>query len=69
MAQVLGLWTFVLEEFGHNVPDYISQAFFYIGRRKNSSTKLKEKTQPQGGTFLLLRETQETQFFPKISKK
>ena len=22
--QVLGLWTFVLEEFGYNVPDYIS---------------------------------------------
>ena len=26
---------------------------------QNSSQKLKEKTQPQGGTFLLLRETQE----------
>ena len=26
---------------------------------ENSSQKLKEKTQPQGGTFLLLRETQE----------
>ena len=36
---------------------------------ENSSQKLKEKTQPQGGTFLLLRETQEkTQFFPKNSK-
>ena len=36
---------------------------------QNSSQKLKEKTQPQGGTFLLLRETQEkTQFFPKNSK-
>ena len=31
---------------------------------QNSSQKLKEKTQPQGGTFLLLRETQEkTQFY------
>ena len=26
---------------------------------QNSRKKLKEKTQPQGGTFLLLRETQE----------
>ena len=33
---------------------------------KNSSTKLKEKTQPKGGTFLLLGETQEKNyFFPK----
>ena len=33
---------------------------------QNSSQKLKEKTQPQGGTFLLLRETQEkNSFFPK----
>ena len=46
--------------------DYTSKALvqaflFNIGRRKkfNSSTKLKEKTQPHGGTFLLLRETQE----------
>ena len=36
---------------------------------QNSSQKLKEKTQPQGGTFLLLKETQEkTQLFPKTSK-
>ena len=27
--QVLGLWTFVLEEFGYNVPDYISSLDFY----------------------------------------
>ena len=33
---------------------------------QNSSQKLKEKTQPQGGTFLLLIETQETNsIFPK----
>ena len=33
---------------------------------QNSSQKLKEKTQPQGGTFLLLRETQEKNtIFPK----
>ena len=33
---------------------------------ENSSQKLEEKTQPQEGTFLLLRETQEkNSFFPK----
>ena len=36
---------------------------------QNSSQKLKEKTQPQGGTFLLLRETKKTpQFYPKNLK-
>ena len=36
---------------------------------QNSREKLKEKTQPQGGTCLLLRETQEkTQFNQKKSK-
>ena len=30
---------------------------------QNSSQKLKEKTQPQEGTFLLLRETQEKNSF------
>ena len=44
--------------------------FFYnIGCRKNSnsSRKLKEKSQPQGGTFLFLKETQEkNSILPKI---
>ena len=44
----------------------LTQAFFLTSavektktQAQNSSQKLKEKTQPQGGTFLLLRETQE----------
>ena len=44
----------------------LKQAFFLTRaaektktQAQNSSQKLKEKTQPQGGTFLLLRETQE----------
>ena len=49
------------------------QAFFLTSvaektktQAQNSRQKLKEKTQPQGGTFLLLRETQEkNSFFPK----
>ena len=51
----------------------MGQAFFITSaaektktHAKISSQKLKEKTQPQGGTFLLLRETQETNsIFPK----
>ena len=44
-------------------------AFFNITKTQalNSSQKLKEKTQPQGGTFLLLRETQEKNLIlPKL---
>ena len=52
---------------------HLKQAFFITSAAKktktqaqNSSQKLKEKTQPQGGTFLLLRKTQEkTQFSPQ----
>ena len=37
---------------------------------QNSSQKLKEKTQPQGGTFLLLSETQEkNKILPKFLSK
>ena len=47
----------------------LAQAFFLTPaaektktQAENSSQKLKEKTQPQGGTFLLLRETQGKKF-------
>ena len=54
----------------------LCQAFFLTSvdektktQAQNSSQKLTEKTQPQGGIFLLLRETQEkTQFSQKILK-
>ena len=52
----------------------VIQAFFLTSvaektktQAQNSSQKLKEKTQPQGGTFLLLRETQEKNLIlPKL---
>ena len=51
----------------------LKQAFFLTSvaeetktQAQNSRQKLKEKAQPQGGTFLLLRETQEkNSIFPK----
>jgi len=50
------------------------QAFFITSaaektktQAENSCQKLKEKTQPQGGTFLFLKETQEkNSISPKI---
>ena len=63
---------FYIECFGVSVPSYSSLFFLTPAAKKtktqaqNSSQKLKEKTQPQGGTFFLLRETQEkNSFFPK----
>ena len=61
---------------GDNQEVSLSQLFFLTPaaektktQAENSSQKLKEKTQPQGGTFLLLRETQEKKsFFPKKFK-
>ena len=67
------LW-FEIEAF-RSLIYYLLQALFLTPatektktQAQNSSQKLKEKTQPQGGTFLLLRKTPEkTHFYQFIS--